>query len=192
MKMHKSEMPMRLRTFLPAFGDRLADQVHEVAEFLGKAPRTIEAYISHSLERMIPAEDYERLAAEWVRRKNRKQVNRTFAMYAVFDENGDWLTDAAFLYHAVYIADVDGVSYTPLNGFHCFQKPDERMQRRSRLRRLLRSGLVTREQVCEVFGVGDYCLTDYTLEAVSWLSTPDDFKLRVLEAFVTERLGEVA
>ncbi|CAN7257403.1 hypothetical protein LJR098_001053 [Rhizobium sp. LjRoot98] len=194
MIMKKVEMPYRLRDFLPMFGDepkaKHAEQVEGLAEFLGKRPRTIEAYLSYSEDRTISPDDYWSVAVEWIKRRSRSNMNPAFV---VLDDNGDQLYECQWLWQAQFLADVEGASWVAQPSGH-WQKggSDDRAQSRSRLRRLLRSGLVTADQVCDVFNFDRWCLVDYQLEGVEWLSTPDELRLRVLEAFAAERLGEAA
>ncbi len=194
MKMKKDEMPYRLRDFLAIFGPtpraRHAEQVEGLAEFLGKQVRTVEAYLSYSEDRTISPDNYWRVAVEWIKRRSRSDLKSAFV---VLDDNGDQLFECQWLWQAQFLTDVEGGSWIAQTSGH-WQKGDvdDRAQRRSRLRRLLRSGLVTSDQVCDVFNFDRYCLVDYQMEGVDWLSTPDELRLRVLEAYAAERLGEAA
>ncbi|MEY9198472.1 hypothetical protein ABIA16_003588 [Sinorhizobium fredii] len=198
MKMMHHEMPFRLRDLLPAFeiytGDKkatkFARQIEGMAEFLNKQPRTVEAYLSYSRERMIPADDYWAVAVEWVKR--RAKASGLKPQFVVLDDNGDRVFECQWLWEATFLADTEGSSWQQVRCLWSTNQLDERGQRRSRLRRLVRSGLVAPDQVCDVFNFDRHCLVDYQMEGVTWGSTPDELRLRVLEQYAAERLGEAA
>ncbi|MGX9991630.1 hypothetical protein ACS4RR_021105 [Rhizobium sp. Z1P35] len=197
MKMKHHEMPYRLRDLLVKFGPtpkaKYAEQIEGLAEFLGKEPRTIEAYASYNEDRTISPDNYWRVCVEWVKRTARSTASPGSA-FVIFDDNDDQLFEARWLWQAQFLADVEGASWVagPSGQWQLKSGLDERAQRRSRLRRLLRSGLVTADQVCDVFNFDHWCLVDYQMEGVTWNSTPDELRLRVLEAYAREKIGEAA
>ncbi|MGO4569055.1 hypothetical protein AB4Z52_29410 [Rhizobium sp. 2YAF20] len=190
MKMKIDEMPYRLREFLPVFGPtfkaKLAERIEGLAEFLGKQPRTIEAYLSYREDRAISAEDYWRVAVEWVKRKARSKMEPGFIVYGIDDES---MFETQWYWQARFLSDVEG-SQIAMRRLPAAHRMDERMERRSRLRHLVRDNIVSKQQICEVFAFDEHCLVDYQLEGVDWLSTPDELRLRVLEGFVAEQIGE--
>lgn len=193
MKMKKDELSYRLREFLPMFADRkakFADQIEGLAEFLGKQPRTIEAYLSTREDRTISPDNYFAVATEWVKRRSKSQMNPAFI---VLDDNGDQLFETQWLWQASFLADLEGASWIATQTGH-WQKGgfDNQAQRRSRLRRLIQSGVVTEVEICDVYNFDRWCLVDHQLEGVDWLSTPDELRLRVLEAYAAEQIGEAA
>ncbi len=108
MKMKKDELPYRLRDFLPAFGPRPRskrfEQIEGMAEFLGKQPRTVEAYCSIREDRTISPDDYWKVAVEWVKRRSRSTMAPNFI---VLDDNGDQLFECRWLWQAQFLADVE-------------------------------------------------------------------------------------
>ncbi|MBY5407416.1 hypothetical protein HFO98_02835 [Rhizobium leguminosarum] len=183
MKMKKDEMPFRLRELLPKFGpDRKAkywEQIEGMADFLGKQPRTVEAYASYSEDRTVSADDYWRVVVEWVKRKSRSTAAPAFL---VLDDNGDQLYETQWPWQAMFLADVEGTSWgaTPrgVGQMRFFTAP---AGRRSRLRRLVRDDIIGRKIICAMFDFDEHCLVDYQLEGVGWLSTPDEMRLQMLE-----------
>jgi len=152
-KMIHHEVPYRLRDLLPAFetdtghkkATKYACQIEGVAEFLNKQPRTVEAYLSYSRERTIPA-------------KRRAKASGLKPQFVVLDDNGDRLYECQWFWQAAFLADIEGSSWRQVRCLWSSRQLDERGQRRARLRRLMRSGLVTPDQVCDVFNFDRHCL----------------------------------
>ncbi|MBX5152583.1 hypothetical protein HJB78_16555 [Rhizobium lentis] len=193
MKMLKSEMPFRLRAFLPLFADRKAkywEQIEGMADFLGKQPRTVEAYCSYREDRTISADDYWKVGVEWVKRKSRSTSKPAFL---VLDDNGDQLFECQWLWQAMFLSDMEGASWraTPrgVGQIKFFTAP---AGRRSRLRRLVRDDIVDRKIICAMFDFDEHCLIDYQMEGVSWLSTPDEMRLQMLEHVYRAQIGVAA
>lgn len=205
LKMKKDEMPYRLRDLLPAFeietgrrqASKLARQVAGLAEFLHKQERTIRSYISYSSsERMMPAEDYWSTGVEYVKRRARASVrSHGKPDFFVHDYNHHQLYEAMWMWQTVFLADVDqqaGGWKAFVRGQFRDREFDEAMQRRSRLRRLVRNDVLTLETICEVMEFDLYCLVDYQMEGVDWRSTPSETKLQALERLQAEMIGEAA
>ncbi len=205
LKMRKDEMPFRVRDMLPAFeietgrrqDSKLTRQVAGLAEFLHKQERTIRSYISYSSsERMMTAEDYHATAVEYVKRKARASVRSTGEpSFVVLDYNEDPLFEAVWHWQAVFLTDVEpeAAEWRARNrGQWQVRGFDEAMQRRSRLRRLVRNDILSKKTICQVMDFDEYCLVDYQMEGVEWRSTPDERKLRVLEDMQAEMMGVAA
>ncbi len=193
MKMKKDEMPFRLRNFLPLFAHCKAkywEQIEGMAAFIGKQPRTVEAYCSYHEDRMISADDYMRVAVEAIKRKSKSSLSPAFI---IFDENGDQLFEAQKLCQAMFLADVEGAGWvaTP-RGVGQVKHVSTPAGRRSRLRRLVRDGTVQKHVIAAMFGFDQHCLVDYQLEDVDWLSTPDELRLHQLENFARAQMREAA
>ncbi|MGO6881372.1 hypothetical protein ACCS44_21150 [Rhizobium ruizarguesonis] len=198
MKMKKNEMPLRLREFLPMFDTerrskkpgKFRRQVEGMADFLGKQPRTVEAYCSTSEDRTISADDYWRVSVEWVKRKSRSTSE---ARFIVLDDNGDQLYETQTMGQASFLADVEGAFWgtTPVGAWQKMHFTAA-AGRRSRLRRLVRDGIVGNHVICAIFEFDAFCLVDYQLEDVDWLSTPDELRLHQLETWVRNTMGEAA
>ncbi|MGO8034940.1 hypothetical protein [Rhizobium leguminosarum] len=198
MKMKKNEMPFRVREFLPMFDTergsskpgKFRRQVEGLAEFLCKQPRTVEAYCSTSEDRTISADDYMRVAVEWMKRKSRSASAPRFVVY---DDNGDQLYETQKMGQASFLADVEG-SFWSATSFGAWQRKHftAAAGRRSRLRRLVRDGIIGNRMICAVFEFDEHCLVDYQLEDVDWLSTPDEYRLHQLETWVRNTTGEAA
>lgn len=193
MKMKRDEMPFRLRDFLPQFAHRKAkywEQIEGMAEFLGKQPRTVEAYCSYREDRTISPDDYMRVAVEWIKRRSKSSMSPNFI---VVDDNGDQLYECQWLWQAMFLSDVEGAGWhaTPRGAWQV-KGLSAPAGRRSRLRRLVRDGIVQKDVICALFGFDQWCLVDYQLEGVEWLSTPDELPLAQLENFARAQIGEAA
>lgn len=196
MRMMKSEMPFRLRTFLPVFDTergskkpgKFRRQAEGLADFLCKQPRTIEAYLSSSEDRTISADDYWKTAIEWTKRKAKPSGEPGFIVHGDDDEP---LFETNFYWQARFLADVEG-NQICMRRLTASYQMDERMYRRCRLRRIVRSGVLEKSLICTLLRMDEYCLVDHQLEGVDWLSTPDELRLRTLENWVAEELGEAA
>ncbi|CDN46814.1 Hypothetical protein RG540_CH06240 [Neorhizobium galegae bv. orientalis str. HAMBI 540] len=198
-------MPYRLRDLLPAFeietGNRkdtkLTRQVAGLAEFLHKQERTIRSYISYSsAERMMPAEDYWATAVEWVKRRARASVRvHGKPDFFVRDHNHHQIYETVWMWQAVFLGDVDQQAEgwkAYVRGQSRVREYDEAMQRRSRLRHIVRNDILSLETICDVMEFDLYCLTDYQMEGVDWRSTPSETKLQTLERMQAEMIGEAA
>jgi hypothetical protein len=196
--MKKNEMPFRLREFLPMFDTergskkpgKFRRQVEGLAEFLCKQPRTVEAYCSTSEDRTISSDDYWLTAVEWMKRKSR---STSAPRFLVFDDNGDQLYETQTMGQATFLSDVEGAFWgaTPLGAWQR-RNFTAAAGRRSRLRRLVRDDIIGNHVICAIMDFDAYCLVDYQLEGVDWLSTPDEFKLHQLETIVRNMTGEAA
>lgn len=202
MKQH--EMPFRLRDLLPAFeietgrknDTKLTRQIEGLAEFLHKQPRTIRAYMAYSGERMISADDYWATAVQYVKRRAKASVRATGEpSFIVLDYNEDPIYETVWLWQATFLADVEpeAAEWRARNrGQWQVKGFDEAMQRRSRIRRLVRDNIISKETICQVMDFDEHCLVDYQMEGVEWRSTPDETKLQTLERMEAEVLRVAA
>lgn len=203
-RMKQNELQGRLQDFLPMFiltrrkglsrTDQLIDQVCGLAAFLGREDEEVWRWYEtrngrggKDLDPLMPADDYWRMVVEWVRRKS-----TGYEGFLVYDQNGQVTYTTRALWQAEFLSTVDGHHVwrpkIPTRPIHVSAE----MDRRSRLRRLVHGGILSKEEICGVFEFDQHTLVDYQLEGVWWLSTPDETRLRKLERMAAMRVQRAA